>query len=245
MSRALLRRAKSGGYVSVLFCDLVGYTELATRLDPEVLQGVVRRYEDTCAVCISRFEGYVFQRLGDGIVAFFGYPLAHEGEAERAIRAGLEILQTLSKLDASPAGRLRVRIGIATGVVVVLPAGRSATGETMNLAARLQGIAETDSIVIAERTRQLAGGSFDYEDLGAMPLKGIAVPVQAWRVSGLSGAESRFDAATLRGLTPLVGRAQETALLGTTAFQDKIAFGLARSIETFFDTHEHLWADLQ
>jgi class 3 adenylate cyclase len=199
--------------LTVLFCDLVAYTELATRLDPEVLQDVVRSYEDACAVCISHYEGYLFQRLGDGIVAFFGYPLAHEGEAERAIRAGLEILEALSKLDVPAAGRLRVRIGIATGVVVVLPAGKGATGETMNLAARLQGIAQPDRIVIAERTRQLAGGSFDYEDLGAQWLKGIALPVQAWRVSGLSGAQSRFDAATLRGLTPLVGRSQETALL--------------------------------
>jgi class 3 adenylate cyclase/tetratricopeptide (TPR) repeat protein len=207
------REAGERRQLTVLFCDLVGFTELATRLDPELLEGVMRSYEDACAVCISRYEGYVFQRLGDGIVAFFGYPLAHEGEAERAIRAGLEIIEALPKLDVPAAGRLRVRIGIATGVVVVSTAGKGATGETMNLASRLQGVAQPGHIVIAERTRQLAGGTFDYEDLGAQSLKGIAQPMPAWRISGLSRAESRFDAATLHGLTPLVGRAQETALL--------------------------------
>ncbi len=130
----------------VLFCDMVGFTELASRLDPEVLQGIVRRYEDTCAVCITRYEGYVFQRLGDGIVAFFGYPLADEGEAERAIRAGLRIVAALATRDIPGAGHLQVRIGIATGLVVVSSAEPGAVGETMNLAARLQAIApETPS----------------------------------------------------------------------------------------------------
>jgi len=105
--------------LTVLFCDMVGFTELANRVDPEVLQRIIRSYEDACAVCITRYEGYVFQRLGDGIVAFFGYPLAHEGEAERAIHAGLAIIASLSRLDVPEVGRLQVRIGIATGLVVV------------------------------------------------------------------------------------------------------------------------------
>jgi class 3 adenylate cyclase len=147
--------------LTVLFCDMVGFTELASRLDPEVLQQIVRAYEDTCAACVTRYEGYVFQRLGDGIVAFFGYPLAHEGEAERAIRAGLEIIEALSKLDVPDAGHLAVRNGIATGLVVVSSPEKRAVGETMNLASRLQGIAQPGSIVVSERVQRLAGGAFD------------------------------------------------------------------------------------
>jgi class 3 adenylate cyclase/predicted ATPase len=199
--------------LTVLFCDLVGYTELASRLDPEVLQGILRRYEDVCAAGVTRYEGYVFQRLGDGIVAFFGYPLAHEGEAERAIRAGLEIVESLGKLDVPDAGRLHVRIGIATGLVVVSSAEKGAVGETMNLASRLQAIAQPGSIVVSERVRRLAGGAFDYEDLGEQTLKGIAQPTHAYRILGVSGAASRFEAATGESLTPLVGREQELALL--------------------------------
>jgi class 3 adenylate cyclase len=114
--------------LTVLFCDLVGFTELATRVDPEVLQGIIRSYEDTCAVCVTRYEGYVYQRLGDGIVAFFGYPLAHEGEAERAIHAGLAIIESLATLAVPEVGRLHVRLGIATGVVVVAGGGAGGGG---------------------------------------------------------------------------------------------------------------------
>jgi class 3 adenylate cyclase len=199
--------------LTVLFCDMVGFTEIASRLDPEVLQGIVRTYEDACAVCVTRYEGYVFQRLGDGVVAFFGYPLAHEGEAERAIRAGLEITESLAKLDVAEVGHLRVRIGIATGLVVVSSAEKGAVGETMNLASRLQGIAQPGSIVVSERVRRLAGGAFDYEDLGEQSLKGIAQPTHAYRVAGVSEASSRFEAATQERLTPLVGREQEIGLL--------------------------------
>ena len=192
---------------------MVGFTELANRVDPEVLQRIIRSYEDACAVCITRYEGYVFQRLGDGIVAFFGYPLAHEGEAERAIHAGLEIIEALSRLDVPDAGHLAVRIGIATGLVVVSSAEKGAVGETMNLASRLQGIAQPGSIVVSERVHRLAGGSFDYEDLGEQTLKGIARPTHAYRILGVSEAASRFEAATQEGLTPLVGREQEIGLL--------------------------------
>ena len=199
--------------LTVLFCDMVGFTELANRVDPEVLQKIIRAYEDACAVCITRYEGYVFQRLGDGIVAFFGYPLAHEGEAERAIHAGLEIVAALSKLDVPDAGHLAVRIGIATGLVVVSSAEKGAVGETMNLASRLQGIAQPGSIAVSERVHRLAGGSFDYQDLGEQALKGIAKPAHAYRILGVSGAASRFEAANQGILTPLVGREHEISML--------------------------------
>ena len=199
--------------LTVLFCDMVGFTELASRVDPEVLQGIVSRYEDTCAAAITRFEGYVFQRLGDGIVAFFGFPLAHEGEAERAIRAGLEIITALSRLDVAEVGHLSVRIGIASGMVVVSSAEKGAVGETMNLSARLQGIAQPGTIVVSEAVRRLAPGVFDYANLGEQRLKGIAKPGHAYRILGLSQAASRFEAATGATLTPLVGREQEVAVL--------------------------------
>jgi class 3 adenylate cyclase len=190
-----------------------GFTELANRVDPEVLQRIIRAYEDACAVCITRYEGYVFQRLGDGIVAFFGYPLAHEGEAERAIHAGLSIIESLFKLEVPEVGRIQVRIGIATGVVVVSGTEKGAVGETMNLASRLQGIAQVGSIVVSERVHRLAGGSFEYQDLGEQTLKGIARPTRAYRIVGVSQAASRFEAATQMGITPLVGREQEIGLL--------------------------------
>jgi class 3 adenylate cyclase/predicted ATPase len=199
--------------LTVMFCDMVGFTELASGLDPEVLQRIIHAYEDLCAVAITRYAGYVFQRLGDGIVAFFGYPLAHEGEAERAIHAGLEIIKALAKLEVPEVGRLQVRIGIATGVVVVVSTEKGAVGETMNLAARLQGIAQPGSVVVSERVQRLGGGSFRYEDLGEHTLKGISRPARAYRVLGVSEAASRFEAATQKGLTPLVGREQEIGLL--------------------------------
>ena len=199
--------------LTVLFCDMVGFTELASRVDPEILQGVIRRYEDICAVCITRYEGYVFQRLGDGIVAFFGFPLAHEGEAERAVRAGLEIIESLARTVITEVGHLQVRVGIATGVVVVSAAERSAVGETMNLAARLQSIAQPGTIVVSEKVHRLAAGAFRYDDLGEKQLKGIAARPRAYAVLGISGIASRFEAATHGGVSPLVGRELEIGTL--------------------------------
>jgi len=200
--------------LTVLFCDMVGFTELANRVDPEILQKIVRTYEDACAVCISRYDGYVFQRMGDGIVAFFGYPLAHEGEAERAIHAGLAIVESLSRLDVPAVDRLAVRIGIATGLVMVSSAEKGAVGEPMNLASRLQGIASINTLVVSEQVQRLAGGSFEYEDLGEQPIKGIVRPTRAYRVVGVSQAASRFEAAHGEASpTPLVGREHEIALL--------------------------------
>jgi class 3 adenylate cyclase/tetratricopeptide (TPR) repeat protein len=201
--------------LTVMFCDMVGFTELAHRVDPEVLQNIIRSYEDACAVCITRYDGYVFQRLGDGIVAFFGFPLAHEGEAERAIRAGLEIVDAMASLDVQAVGHIQVRIGIATGIVVVTSRERGAVGETMNLAARLQSVAKPGNVVVSERVHRLASGAFNYEDLGEHDLKGIARPTRAYRVLSVGTAASRFDAATGAGLTPFVGREHEIdALLG-------------------------------
>ena len=200
-------------HLTVLFCDMVGFSELASRVDPEILQEIIQRYQDQCAVCITRYEGYVYQKQGDGIVAFFGYPLAHEGGAERAIHAGLETIAALSKLKVPGVGHVTVRIGIATGVVVVSPAEKGAVGEPMVIASRLQTIAQPGSVVVSEWVHRLASGSFHYEDMGEQELKGIAQPVRAYRIVGTSEASSRFEAATQDGLTPLVGREQELGLL--------------------------------
>jgi class 3 adenylate cyclase/tetratricopeptide (TPR) repeat protein len=202
--------------VTVLFCDLVGSTALSNTHDPEEYRAILARYHETCIAAIQRFEGFVAQIQGDGILAYFGYPLAHEAEAERAVRAGLSIVEALASLDLGSAGPLRVRIGIASGLVVVshiLAPDKSAVGETPNLAARLQTVAQPGEVMVGERTRTLAGGGFEYEDRGVHALKGIAEPTRAFRVLGPSDAVSRFEAATRGGLTPMVGREQEIGLL--------------------------------
>jgi class 3 adenylate cyclase len=195
--------------VTVLFCDMVGFTSLSQTLDPETLQVVIRTYEEACANCIIRYEGYVFTCLGDGVVAFFGFPLAHEGEAARAIRAGLDILEAMASLQLPIPLKLQVRIGIATGVVVVSAAERNAVGDTMNLASRIQTIAEPGSLIISERTRRLAGGEFTYQDLGVKELRGVSGLPRIYRVAGVSQVESRFEAATQHALTEMVGRQEE------------------------------------
>jgi class 3 adenylate cyclase/predicted ATPase len=199
--------------LTVLFCDMVGFTKLAYKLDPETLQIIIRAYEEACAACVNRYEGYVFTTLGDGVVAFFGFPLAHESEAERAVHAGLEIVEAMARLHVPGAGRLQVRIGIASGMVVVASGERNAVGETMNLASRLQTIAKPGSVVVSDRVRRLAGGGFEYEDLGEKELKGVSGLTQVYRVVGISQTESRFEAATQQGLTPIVGRDAEISAL--------------------------------
>ena len=198
--------------LTVMFSDMVGFTELENHLDPEVLQQIVRRYEDACSVCIMRYDGFVHQRRGGGIVAFFGYPRAHEDEAERAIRAGLDIIEALSALEVPGVGRLAARIGIATGPMVVSLADRGAVGDAINTASRLQDIALPCSIVVSEPVQRLARGALDYEDLGEQTLKGAPRPTRAFRVVGVSHAANRFEAATQEKLTPLVGREQEIGL---------------------------------
>ena len=172
-----------------MFCDLVGSTALASRLDPEDLREVIGDYHKDVETVVGRFDGFVAKYMGDGVLAYFGYPQAHEDDAERAIRAGLEIVTTARLVPVAPGGRLRVRVGIATGLVVVgdlVGAGeaqeRGVVGETPNLAARLQTLAEPGSVVIATSTYQLTGDIFEYEELGDVELKGFAAPVAAWRV---------------------------------------------------------------
>ena len=203
--------------LTVMFCDLVGSTALSEKLDPEELRSLLHEYRTVCGEVIARYEGYVARYVGDGILTYFGWPKAHEEDAERALRAALEIVQAVK--GASSAEPLPVRIGIATGPVVVgEQAGvgeqsKLAVGSTPNLAARLQGLAAADQIVIASSTRRLIGNSFELSDLGDHELKGIAEPVHAWRVMAVSAAASRFEANQGAALTPLVGREQDIGLL--------------------------------
>src|SRR5499426_821365 len=209
--------------LTVLFGDLVDSTVLARQLDPEDYREVVRAYQATCATVIERFDGTIAQYLGDGLLVYFGYPQAHEDDAQRAVRAGLEIVDALAPLQARLAAdkgiRLAVRLGIHTGLVVVGAVGTGgrqeqlALGDTPNVAARLQGMAAPDTVVVSEATWRLVQGYFAGQDLGLLPLKGVETPVQVYRVLGPSGAQSRLDVVSPRGLTPLVGREAEVALL--------------------------------
>jgi class 3 adenylate cyclase/predicted ATPase len=202
-----------------MFCDLVGSTPMSSRLDPEDLREVIAAYHRAVAEVITRLDGFVSRYMGDGVLAYFGYPQAHEDDAERAVRAGLGAIGAVSRLYVKSV-KLQTRVGIATGLVVVgdlIGEGsaqeQSVIGETPNLAARLQTLAEPDTVVIAGGTRRLVGDLFEYRDLGAVEVKGIAAPVPAWQVLRPSGVASRFEA--LRGsvLTPLVGRDEEIDLL--------------------------------
>ena len=206
--------------LTVMFCDLVGSTELSRRLDPEDLREVMRRYQDTVAGVVVRFEGHVAKFLGDGVVAFFGWPRAYEDQAERAVRSGLSAIDAVADLKSEDGQTLAARVGIATGQVVIGDiVGEAATekdavaGETPNLAARLQAVASPGQLVIGATTRLLIGETFNLKDLGACQLKGFAAPVGAWRVIDESAAESRFEAAHPVILTRLVGREPELALL--------------------------------
>jgi TOMM system kinase/cyclase fusion protein len=209
--------------LTVLFCDLVDSTVLASQLDPEDLREVVRAYQDTCAKVIARFEGYIAQYLGDGLLVYFGYPRAHEDDAQRAVRAGLGIVEALGQLNTRLSQErgvhLTVRLGIHTGLVVVGEVGgdtrqeQLALGETPNLAARLQGIAAPNTLVISAATLQLLGGFFACQPLGTPLLKGLTQPLAVYRVLYEQTARSRLEAAGSTGLTPLVGREQEVRWL--------------------------------
>jgi class 3 adenylate cyclase/tetratricopeptide (TPR) repeat protein len=199
--------------LTVLFCDMVGFTKLSYKLGAEAMQIVLRAYEEACETCVNRYDGYVFRILGDGVVAFFGFPLAHESEAERAVRAGLDIIAAIARLNLQGAGRLQVRIGITSGMVVIASGERNAVGETINLAARLQTIAKPGSVVVSESVRRMAGGEFEYEDLGEKELKGVTGLTKVYRVLDVGRAESRFEAATQLRLTPIVGRNSEISTL--------------------------------
>ena len=207
--------------LTVMFSDLVSSTALSERFDPEDLSDIIRTYQDCCASVITRFEGYIAKYMGDGILVYFGYPQAHDDDAERALRAGLEMVEAVRDLQVHDDLTLQVRIGIATGLVVVGESIGSAAsqeqtvvGETPNLAARLQSLAQPNSVVIAPSTHQLAGEVFDYTDLGSHRLKGFSLPVQAWQVVGVGASESRFEATRVRrGLTPYTGREEEARVL--------------------------------
>jgi class 3 adenylate cyclase/predicted ATPase len=205
--------------LTVMFCDLVGSTALSARLDPEDLREVIAAYHRAAAEVVGRFDGFVAKYMGDGVLVYFGYPRAHEDDAERAVRAGLGVIDSVGRLDVQSI-ELRARVGIATGLVVVgdlIGEGsaleQSVVGETPNLAARLQALAEPGVVVIAAGTRRLVGDLFDYRDLGAIEVKGIAAPVPAWQVLRPSAVASRFEALHGSALSPLIGRDEEIELL--------------------------------
>ena len=204
--------------VTVIFSDLVGSTALSARMDPEDLREVISAYQKCVAETVQRFAGFVAKYMGDGVLVYFGYPQAHEDDAERAVRAGLELVAAVSALKTH--APLQTRVGVATGLVVVgdlIGSGASQeqaiVGETPNLAARLQSLAEPSSVVVAESTRKLLGNFFELEDLGPQELKGVPDPVKAWAAVRPASVESRFDALHASGLTELVGREEELELL--------------------------------
>jgi class 3 adenylate cyclase/predicted ATPase len=205
--------------LTVMFCDLVGSTALSARLDPEDLCEIIATYHRAVAEVVAEFDGFVAKYMGDGVLVYFGYPRAHEDDAERAVRAGLGVVDAVGRLDVKSV-KLQARVGIATGLVIVgdlIGEGsaqeQSVVGETPNLAARLQSLAEPDAVVIAAGTRRLLGDLFEYRDLGAIEVKGIAAAVPAWQVLRPSVVASRFEALHGLALTPLVGRDEEIDLL--------------------------------
>jgi len=220
--------------LTVMFCDLVGSTALSAQFDPEDYQAVVQHYHATCDTIIARYDGQVAQHLGDGLLVYFGYPVAHEDDAQRAVRTALDLVEAMQHLSfpTVPLPRpLQVRIGIHTGLVVVgeIGAGSNreqlALGETPNVAARLQGLAAPDTVVISTATHRLIDGLFDCRDLGAHTVKGVSTPLQVYQVVGESGVRSRLEAAATRGLTPLVGREEEIGLLRNRWEQSKAGTG--------------------
>ena len=222
--------------LTVMFCDLVGSTELSTRLDPEDLREIIRGFQETCAKIITQFEGYIAQYLGDGILVYFGYPRAHENDAERATLSGLGIIEALAGFEPKNAKDIKpaVRIGIATGLVVVgeiIGEGSAkemtGVGETPNIAARLQALAKPNTMVISSATHKLIEAEFRCENLGGLQLKGVAEPIHAWRVIGLAEAEHEVEESGAADGFPLVGRDEEIGLLLRRWAQSKDRHGQA------------------
>src|SRR5437667_1277797 len=204
--------------LTVMFCDLVGSTPLSARFDPEDLRELIGVYHRCVAETVARFAGFVAKYMGDGVLAYFGYPRAHEDDAERAVRAGLAVVEAVRRLQTPEA--LHTRIGLATGLAVVgdlIGSGaaeeRAVIGEAPNLAARLQSLAGPNSVVVAQSTRRLVGDLFEYRELGAVDLKGFAAPVRAFEVVRARAVESRFEALHPARLTPVVGREEQIELL--------------------------------
>jgi class 3 adenylate cyclase/tetratricopeptide (TPR) repeat protein len=204
--------------LTVLFCDLVGSTELSRKLDPEDYRELVQNYQSACTEVVSRFDGHIAQYLGDGLLVYFGFPLAHEDDAQRAVRAGLGVVEAVSGL-VTPSGSLTIRAGIHTGLVVVGEVGsgssqeRLALGDTPNLAARLQTLAAPGTVLVSDQTRRLLGGEFEVRDTGTHVLKGVADPVQVWQAIAATDAVSRFEAATPGRPPPMVGRELEFSVV--------------------------------
>jgi class 3 adenylate cyclase/predicted ATPase len=249
--------------LTVMFCDLVGSTELSHRLDPEDLRDINRAYQDACKLAIERYDGYVARYMGDGVLAYFGYPQAHEDDAERGVRAGLAVVESMAKLNTGFAQdydvELAARIGVATGPVVVgdiigegAAEEAAVVGETPNLAARLQGLAEPNQVTIAPATHQLLGALFEYDHLGTHELKGIEQPVQVWRVVRAGDVDSRYEAKRIGGGLPLVGRQEELGLLlrsweatkedrgQAVLIQGEAGIGKSRLVEAL---RERLWGE--
>jgi class 3 adenylate cyclase len=213
--------------LTVMFCDLVGSTALSTGMDPEDLRDVIASYQSRCSAAIRRYDGFVAKYMGHGILVYFGYPRAHEDEAERSVRAGLDIVDAMAELNATvprpPGVELAVRIGIATEPVIVgdqigegTASETAVVGETPNLAARLQALAQPNQIVVSASTRAMLGDHFDLEDLEAYELKGFAEPVPAWRVLSARDVESRFAASRDRrtpGRPPVRQPAEQIGML--------------------------------
>jgi len=196
-------------HITVMFCDLVGSTALSVRLDPEDMREVMALFLGRIAEVIGGYQGVVARYMGDGVLAYFGYPQAHEDDAEQAVRAGLALVDAVPNLHTGGDAPLQARVGIATGVTVVgdligegISREQTVVGDTPNLAARLQTLAEPGTVVISAGTRRLTGGHFEYRDLGAVALKGWAEPIAAWQVLRTSDVKSRFEALHATGLPP-------------------------------------------
>jgi len=204
--------------LTVMFCDLVGSTALSERLDLEKFRDVIRSFYSSCVGVIAQRGGFIARSMGDGVLAYFGFPYAHEDDAVEAIRAGLAVVDAVAGLDSGDGAPLQARVGIATGLVVVGDESvgasqREVVGEAPNLAARLQSVAEPGQVLIAGDTRRLAGRYFEYRDLGQMSLKGFSTPIQAWQVVRASSVASRFEARQTAGMLPLIGRERELEIL--------------------------------
>jgi len=206
--------------LTVMFCDLAGSTAISARLDPEDMREIIRTYQEACSGVVARYDGFVAKFMGDGVLAYFGFPRAHEDDAERAVRAGLDLAHAVGRLDTRAGERLNVRIGVATGIVVVgdlIGEGSSreqaVVGDTPNLAARLQASAEPGAVLIADSTRRLLGDAFEVKSLGLLDLKGFSAPTSAWVVLCEAENVSRFEASRSHRMTPFVGREPEVALL--------------------------------
>jgi class 3 adenylate cyclase len=215
--------------LTVMFIDLVGSTTLSQQLDPEDYHARVVAYQTACHQVIARYEGHIAQYLGDGVLVYFGYPVAHEEDAVRAVRSGLEIVTAVRELAYTPP--LQVRIGIHTGPVVVGEIGagerteRLALGETPNIAARVQGVAEPNTVFISQATSRLVQGFFTCETLGLQSLKNVSAPLELYRVQGEGEAHTRFEVSVQKGLTPLVGRESELGMLRQRWEQAKVGAG--------------------